>query len=134
MKSRIRTSFNVITLSLFAVCSAYGQIDRAEHKVKHTGQDITTYSVDKKYDLMIFNQKLLYASPVSKEVIYIELMPSVKSERAALAPHFPSRGATDTDSETKVKTWIGTYPGEYESYLRLLEKKISLYNPTKAIN
>lgn len=115
------------------LAQATAQTQNGSKPAKGAGQNVAPLSNEQKLDLMLRMQKVLYSSPVSSEIVYNELMPSVKKERLAAAPHFPDRGATDADSMNEVKKWIAQFPSEFEAYIRILEQKTTLYNPTNAV-
>lgn len=63
-----------------------------------------------------------YKLSFSQDYVRDVIMPSVRNERATIAPHFPAR-QSGVKSDDLFKSWIETYPAEYESYLVFLRKQ-----------
>jgi len=63
-----------------------------------------------------------YRLPYQQEYVRDVIMPAIRSERAAVAPHFPQR-VSGTSSDELFKSWIEEYPAEYEAYLQFLRKQ-----------
>lgn len=72
--------------------------------------------------------KQLYELPLSQNLIYQELMPKVREERKAIAPHFPQRGRTEEETQTNLASWLKDYPDELDAYSKFIEKKIKQYS------
>lgn len=62
----------------------------------------------------------LYRLPYPPEYVTRTVMTEIRSARKNTSPHYPEREA-GKDPDAQFETWIASYPGEFDAYIRLVE-------------
>lgn len=99
-----------------------------------SAQTTREVAFESRKEILESQHRRVYALPLSQDFIHNELMPQIREERKAVAPHFPERGVTSEATDANIRNWLTTYPEELDAYVNFVNNKIAPYIERKSRN
>ena len=102
----------LVFISVFMAATGFSQ---TKHTLSDADYDLAKAKLERAHQGFY---RLSYPEAHVRDVI----MPAIRAERPAIAPHYPQR-TVGQSGDALFRDWMETYPVEYDLYLRYLQKQ-----------